>query len=89
MRELRERGVEDAEQALRLGAAALAKRCCAAFDQRGDVSAGWLFVSVRNGGQWIPEGQPAAPRRETASDLLRALDIADTLADAIAIEAVA
>ena len=89
MRELRARGVEQPETALRLAAAALAKRCCAEFDARGNVSAGWLFVTLRNGGQWLPQNAPAAQRRETASDLLRALDSDASLADVIAIGAAA
>jgi hypothetical protein len=37
---------------MREGAAAMVELCVAAFDDRGDVSGGWLVAAVRAGGAW-------------------------------------
>lgn len=49
---LRDRGVRDVDDAVRLGAAVMVERCVAAFDE-GEFRPGWLFEAVRQGGAWF------------------------------------
>jgi hypothetical protein len=63
---LRSRGVDDPDELLRIGAAVMAERCCAAFDERDTVGAGWLAEAVRHGGAWATV-QALAPADQAPS----------------------
>ncbi len=69
---LKARGVQDADEALRLGAAAMAERCIARFDD-GEYRPGWLFEAVRQGGAWVPlrETSEYQQARAESSEALR------------------
>lgn len=69
-RKLEARGVHDPHATLRYCAAAVVDRACEVFDEGGKTSA-WLDVVVQDGGSRL------RARRESASDLLRELAVAE------------
>jgi hypothetical protein len=72
--QLRAAGVENADECLRFGAAAMAERCLAKYHARQpDVGPGWLAAAVRQG-DGFPNATIQVPRHENASDWLRIIN---------------
>ena len=70
VRALESRGISNASDVVRAGAAAMVQRAVEAFDARSDVGPGWLAEVVRSGGPWAEAPARQAPGVETVAEIL-------------------